>query len=593
MTSTTHERISALRSRMLAEDIAATIIPQTDPHQSEYLASHWQVRRWLSGFTGSAGTLVVTATDARMWVDSRYFIQASQQLEGSGIKLMKIAVEGTPTISEFINQSLKAGDNLGIDGMLFSATEYKNLRAELNKSINIDTDFDPARDIWTDRPPLPARPIILNDLKYAGVSASKKLSDLRAQLQSIKADAMLISALDEIAWLLNIRSTDVRCNPVATCYLLVEQNDCTLFIQPEKITEEAAAYFKALGIKAVPYDSLIASMNKTSLPVIAIDPATTSARIIETLGDRSIYFKSPIPLAKSIKNEVEIQGFRQAMTNDGIALTKGFMELEKKYAAGEKITELTVCETLHRYRAEQPLFFDESFGTIAGYGPHGAIVHYEPTPDSDATIGPDSLLLIDSGAQYLNGTTDITRTIIFGEPSEKQRLDFTTVLKGNIDLAMAIFPTGTRGTQLDALAHTPLWKKGYNYLHGTGHGVGHFLNVHEGPQSIRTNENPVALQAGMTITDEPGLYLEGSYGIRCENTLLVIPAISTPSGEFLKFESLTLFPFQLKLIDSSMLDDDEITWLNNYHNRVYNTLKSRLNEEEQAWLRKATLPIDR
>lgn len=593
MNNPANERLALLRNRMSAKNITATIVPQTDPHQSEYLAAHWQVRRWLSGFTGSAGTLVVTPHEARLWVDSRYFIQAEQQLRGTEIKMMKIAVEGTPSISSFLNSVLKPGDTVGIDGMLFSDNEFKKLRNDINNDIAIDTSFDPADGLWLDRPALPSRPLIIHDVKYAGRSAAMKINDLRSTLADLQAGAMLVSALDEIAWILNIRSTDVRCNPVATSYLLITPKDCILFIEEAKITEEAAQYFMNLNVRIQSYGSLIQYLQATPVDVIAIDPSTTSARVIEIIGDRALSMTSPVPLAKAIKNDVQIQGFRQAMVRDGIALVKGMIELEKMMESNQPVTELTVCETLHRHRSAQPLFFDESFGTIAGYGPHGAIVHYEPSPESDTPIGTGSLLLIDSGAQYLDGTTDITRTVTFGEPSEQQRRDFTTVLKGNIDLAMAIFPVGTRGTQLDVLAHMPLWKQGYNYLHGTGHGVGHFLNVHEGPHSIRNNENPVTLQAGMTVTDEPGLYLEGRYGIRCENTLLVVNAMTTDAGQFLKFESLTLFPFQLSLIDATMLDDEEIKWLDTYHDRVYRSLQAHLDDEERLWLKEATRPIAR
>ncbi|MDE7472795.1 MAG: aminopeptidase P family protein, partial [Muribaculaceae bacterium] len=433
---------------------------------------------------------------------------------------------------------------------------------------------------------------IIHDTKYAGESAESKLASLRKFIADNKADAMLISALDELAWTLNIRSRDVRCNPVATAYLLVGSNDATLFINPDKITDEAATYLSSLGITTAPYDSLGTSLAKSAYPVVAIDPATTSARVIEILNERAKQVTSPITLNKAVKNEIQIQGIRQAMVRDGVALVKGFMEIERRVKAGERITEITVSEILKRHRSERNLFFDESFDTIAGYGPHGAIVHYSATPETDVPVGTSSLLLVDSGAQYLDGTTDITRTIIIGEPSEAQRRHFTLVLKGNIDLVTAIFPQGTRGTQLDALAHLPLWKAGLNYMHGTGHGVGHFLNVHEGPHSIRTNEMPTPLEPCMIVTDEPGLYLEGEYGIRCENTLLVVPAIHTDMGQFYGFESLTLFPFDRKLVDTAILDNNELNWLNNYHHRVYTTLAPLLDEIEREWLRQQTAPIN-
>lgn len=592
MNNPTDKRLNALRDIMSERGISATIIPQTDPHQSEYLASHWQARRWFSGFTGSAGTLVITTTEALLWVDSRYFIQAARQIEGSEIKMMKIAIPGTPTINEYLTENLRQGDTIGIDGLLFSAREYDSMKKIMKTAgIKIDPSFDPVETLWTERPALPSYPVIIHDIRYAGISAGQKLDEIRQAMTANNADAMLISALDEIAWILNIRSRDVKCNPVATSYLYITKNGGILFINLEKITPEVADYLKALNIETRPYDALIPFISQSSQPVIAIDPATTSARVLTTLGDRALAVTSPVQLSKAVKNPTQIQGIRQAMMRDGIALVKGIMEIEKRVLNGIETTEINVAEILHKFRSQQDLYFDESFDTIAGYGPHGAIVHYSATPETDIPIKTDNLLLIDSGGQYLDGTTDITRTMIFGLPSERQRHDFTLVLKGNINLAMAIFPTGTRGTQLDCLAHLPLWKESLNYLHGTGHGVGHFLNVHEGPHSIRTNDIPTPLQAGMLVTDEPGLYLEGKYGIRCENTLLVVPATKSDMGEFLTFEPVTLFPFDIKLIDAALLGKAETDWLNSYHERVYQTLAPHLNHEEKEWLANATRPI--
>jgi len=592
MNKSANDRINLLRAKMAEKGIAATIVPQTDPHQSEYLASHWQTRRWFSGFTGSAGTLVVTTTEALLWVDSRYFIQAANQLEGSDIKIMKIALPETPTINEYLASNLKKGDTVGFDGMLFSARELDAMTAIIKPAgIKADPSFDPAEGIWIDRPDLPDCPVIIHDTIFAGVGADKKLDVIRDFMIANNADALLMSALDEIAWTLNIRSRDVRCNPVATAYLYITMTGATLFINPDKINGEVSDYLTRLNIGIKPYDSLLTFLKQATQPVIAADPATTSARVLDTLGDRAKRLTSPVQLTKAIKNNVEIQGTRQAMMRDGIALTKGFMEIERRILNGETVSEITIAEILHQTRSEQALYFDDSFDTIAGYGPHGAIVHYSATPETDTRVGTDSLLLVDSGGQYLDGTTDITRTMIFGMPSRQQQHDFTLVLKGNIDLAMAVFPAGTRGTQLDILAHLPLWQKGLNYLHGTGHGVGHFLNVHEGPHGIRTNEIPTPLHAGMLVTDEPGLYIEGQYGIRCENTLLVVPAMKTDMGEFLTFEPLTLFPFDLKLIDPSMLNEAETDWLNNYHAHVYRSLSPHLDDNERLWLEKATAPI--
>lgn len=592
MNNPANNRINALRERMIKKGIAATIIPQTDPHQSEYIADHWQARRWFSGFTGSAGSLVVTHDKALLWVDSRYFLQAARQIEDTEIEMMKIAIPGFPTINEYLTANLRPGDTVGIDGMLFSSHEADILNNELSAAgIKTDTSFDPVADLWPDRPTLPACPIIIHQEEHAGINARQKITELRDFISANNADAILLSALDEIAWTLNIRSRDVKCNPVATCYLFITKNGGILFINPDKINSESAAYLKDLNIEVKPYESLIKSLQHDTNPVIAVDPATTSARVLETLSGRTLKITSPVQLAKAIKNDTEIQGTRQALIRDGVALVKGFMEIEHRVLAGEAVTEITVAEILHKYRAQQDLYFDESFDTIAGYGPHGAIVHYSATPETNARVGTDNLLLVDSGGQYLDGTTDITRTIIIGQPSETQRRHFTLVLKGNIRLAMAIFPTGTRGAQLDILAHGALWQHGLNYLHGTGHGVGHFLNVHEGPHGIRTNDIPTTLHAGMLVTDEPGLYLEGQYGIRCENILLVVPAMTTEMGEFLTFEPLTLYPFDRKLIDTSILDNSELEWLNAYHTRVYQTLEPMLDNSERAWLRKATEPL--
>ncbi|MDE6085787.1 MAG: aminopeptidase P family protein [Muribaculaceae bacterium] len=592
MNNTINDRINRLRQVMQAAGVQAVIIPQSDPHQSEYLADHWQARRWMSGFTGSAGTLVVTLDKALLWVDSRYFLQAAQQVADTEIEIMKIGIHDTPTIDDFLAKSLSKGDTVGLNGLLYSTRDYEALKSTLKDAgIKLDISFDPIAEMWTDRPALPASHIIIHKEEYAGLSASEKLKVLRGFMTEKNADAFLISALDEIAWLLNIRSRDVQCNPVTTAYLLVTPNGGVLFVNPDKVTSEAREYLAGLNIKVEPYHSILDYLSHCSFPAVAIDAATTSARIMEILGDKGVRVQSPVPLAKAIKNDIQIEGFRKAMTRDGVALVKGFMEIERRVKEGDNVTELTVAEILTRCRSEQELYFDDSFTTIAGYGPHGAIVHYSATPESDTKIGTDNLLLIDSGAQYFDGTTDITRTIIIGSPSDKQKVDFTTVLRGNINLAMAVFPTGTRGAQLDVLAHLPLWERGLNYLHGTGHGIGHFLNVHEGPHSIRMNDVPTPLAPGMLVSDEPGVYIEGEYGIRCENVILCMPQRSTDMGDFLQFEAITLFPFDRKLVKASIMTDRELNWLNEYHQRVYEALAPHLNDNEKAWLADATAPI--
>lgn len=589
-----NNRLSRLRALMALDKIAATIIPQSDPHQSEYIADHWQLRQFLSGFTGSAGTLVVTADEALLWTDSRYFIQAAAQLSDTEIKLMKILPD-TPAIDRYLVDRLHPGSVVGIDGLLFSHKYITTLASSLGKHhISLNLKFNPAETLWPERPSIPTGPIMVYPDSLSGESAAAKLQWLRGFISDLNADSMLISALDEIAWLLNIRGRDIKCNPVAITYLFVNRSGgATLFVDERKVTPEAASHLASIGVKTAPYTSIVDFTAKITDPVVIVDPATTSALLMAAVGTRALPHPSPIPLRKAVKNEVEIDGMKCALLRDSIALVKAHRELERRFAAGERLTEMDICGIWHRHRSERELFFDESFDTIAGYGPNGAIVHYTPSPSDAASIGSDSLLLIDSGAQYLDGTTDITRTISLGTPTPAQRHHFTLVLKGNINLAMAVFPTGTRGAQLDILAHEPLWREGLTYLHGTGHGVGHFLSVHEGPHQIRMNDIPTPLQTGMTVTDEPGLYLEGQYGIRCENILLVVPAMSTPMGDFLKFETLTLFPFDRKLIDPTDLDDAELDWLNDYHRRVALTLSPHLNSDERQWLSEATAPIIR
>ncbi|MBD5213813.1 MAG: aminopeptidase P family protein [Bacteroidales bacterium] len=589
-----NSRIDLLRSTMKQAGVAATVIPQSDPHQSEYIADHWQFRRFLSGFTGSAGTLVVTLDKALLWTDSRYFIQAADQLRDTQISLVK-ALPDSPTVDSFLTDSLQTGDTVGINGILFSHKYVDALKSTLaTKHIRLDMQFDPSDQLWADRPTLPLDPVFLYPESLAGESAASKLEWLRHHLTDHNADSILISALDEIAWLLNIRSRDIKCNPVAISYLYVSRSgSAVLFVDERKITPETADYLKSLGIRVAPYSSIVNFASTSTDPVIMADPATTSALLMSVIGNCVLPHPSPIPLRKAIKNAVEAEGFRTALLRDSIALVRAHRELEERFRQGDPLDEMNVCEIWHRHRSEQPYFFDESFDTIAGYGPNGAIVHYSPSPESASTLGADSLLLIDSGAQYLDGTTDITRTISLGAPTPEQRRHFTLVLKGNISLAMAIFPLGTRGAQLDILAHQPLWREGLTYMHGTGHGVGHFLGVHEGPHQIRMNDIPTPLQAGMTVTDEPGLYLEGQYGIRCENMLLVVPAMSTPMGDFLRFEVLTLFPFDRKLIDPTLLTVEELSWLNDYHACVASALAPHLTESERQWLTEATAPISR
>ncbi len=587
-------RIDALREKMRQANIDATIIPHSDPHQSEYMAPHWHLREFFSGFSGSAGTLVVTVDDARLWTDSRYFLQAADQLEGSLIILMKDGLPSTPSINQYLTSTLQPGASVGIDAMTFSVAALNQLKSDLDKAgISLTTDFHPADGIWTERPDLPADKAFIHKTEYAGEEAASKIKRILKEVDQAGAGAIFISALDEIAWLLNIRGNDVRYNPVVTSFLFLAPEGSTLFVEEAKIDDDVKRHLSQLGIGTKPYSRALEFLE--ALPAdtrVLADPATSPAIVPVKLAGRMVAALSPVKLPKAIRNDIQIAGLRKAMTRDGVALVNAFMEIERRLAQGDTMTELEVYRVITRHRSLQPLYFDDSFGTIAGYREHGAIVHYEPDEESDATLAPEGLLLIDSGAQYLDGTTDITRTISLGSPTPEECHDFTLVLMGHIDLASALFPEGTRGAQLDVLARRYLWQEGKTFLHGTGHGVGHFLNVHEGPQSIRLQENPVALQPGMLTSNEPGLYVTGKYGIRSENLVLTVPALSTPDGgNFLRFETVTLFPFDTNLVDTSMMTDAQIKWLNDYHKHVYDTLSPHLSADAAQWLARKTEPV--
>lgn len=595
MNSTINNRIAALRAHIAQEQIQAFIIPSTDPHLSEYVAPHWQSREWISGFTGSAGTVVVTAKDAGLWTDSRYFLQAARQLEGTCITLYKEMLPETPNIPEFLSAHLQEGDCVGIDGKMFSAEEVEHLQKELKKSgIRIKSIADPMQLLWTDRPAMPLAPAFVYDTKYAGMSFTEKLPAVRQAMEAAGTDSLLLSALDEIAWLLNIRGNDVHCNPVVVSYLLIEKDKVNYFVQPQKVTPELTEYFNVNGISVHPYEEIGDYLNNFNAHSILMNPAKTNYAIYSAIrpGCLIINGASPVALLKAIRNKQEIAGIHAAMQRDGVALVKFLKWLDEAVPAGKE-TEISVDKKLHTFRAAQPLYMGESFDTIAGYKEHGAIVHYEATPETDVTLKPEGFLLLDSGAQYLDGTTDITRTIALGPLTEEEKTDYTLILKGHIALAMAVFPEGTRGAQLDVLARMPIWKERMNYLHGTGHGVGHFLNVHEGPQSIRMNENPVALQPGMVTSNEPGVYKAGSHGIRTENLVLTVPAGEGMFGKYLKFETLTLCPICRKGIIKELLTAEEIGWLNDYHRTVYEKLSPDLNNDEREWLKEACKAVIR
>lgn len=590
MSQTINSRIQALRTLFSREGIQAFIIPSTDPHLSEYVAPHWKSREWISGFTGSAGTVVVTTGKAGLWTDSRYFLQAAQQLEGTEIELYKEMLPETPSISTFLCTQLSPGDAVGIDGKMFSAEEVERMQAELQKCrIEIKNIPDPMRELWADRPPMPEAPAFIHETKYSGKSSVEKISIIREELKKCNARALFISALDEIAWTLNLRGNDVHCNPVIVSYLLIEEQDIHYFIQPQKITLEVAEYLKSTGISLHPYEEVETYLKQIRVESLLINPSKTNYAAYSAVNPncKIIHGVSPVTLLKAIRNEQEIAGIHAAMQRDGVALVKFLKWLEEAVPAGKE-TEISVDKKLHSFRAEQDLYMGESFDTIAGYKEHGAIVHYEATPETDVPLKPEGFLLLDSGAQYLDGTTDITRTIALGELTEEEKTDYTLILKGHIALAMAKFPAGTRGAQLDVLARMPIWQRGMNFLHGTGHGVGHFLNVHEGPQSIRMNENPVTLQLGMLTSNEPGVYKAGSHGVRTENLVLVVPAGEGMFGNYLQFETVTLCPICKKGIIKELLTNEEIEWLNGYHQTVYEKLSPSLNKEEQAWLKEAT-----
>lgn len=591
-----NQRLESLREVMRREHLSAFIFPSTDAHQSEYVADHWQGRTWISGFNGSAGTAVVTMKSAALWTDSRYFLAAEEQLKGTEFQLMKLKIEGTPTISEWLAQELQ-GENaeVGLDGMVNSYHETMGLIADLRKSggITVRTNLDPLGLIWTDRPAIPANPVEIQPMEFAGESVASKISRIRTALRQRHADGMLISALDDIAWTLNLRGTDVHCVPVFVSYLLISSQQVSLYVDSAKINDEVKAYLAENGISLYPYNKVAEGLERYSEYNILLDGDETSYFLWKTVKCQEIIAgNSPVPAMKAQKNDREIAGFRQAMLRDGVAMVKFLRWLKPAVEAGGQ-TEISIDGKLTSLRAEQHLFRDISFDTIAGYQAHGAIVHYEATPETDVALKPEGLILIDSGAQYQDGTTDITRTIALGPVTEEMKHVYTLVLKGHIQLELAKFPDGASGTQLDALARECMWREGYNYLHGTGHGVGACLSVHEGPHQIRMEWKPTPLRAGMTVTDEPGLYLSGKFGVRIENTLLIKDYQTTEFGKFLQMESLTLCPIDLTPVDFSMLQPEEIEWLDTYHRDVFEKLSPYLEGEDLEWLREATRPVDR
>lgn len=581
-------RLAALREEMRREHLSAFIFPSSDPHNSEYVPSRWEGRKWISGFDGSAGTAVVTLHSAALWTDSRYFLAAEEQLAGTEFQLMRERVDGTPSIAEWIATEIESAESseIGVDGMCMTYAECSDLKTDLkhNGGITVRTNLDILDRIWTDRPSVPLNPVSIQPIEYAGESCHDKLGRIRSSLLRRGAGGMLMTQLDDIAWTLNLRGTDVHCTPVFVAWLIVAEEVAVLYIKDEKLSPEVIEYLNAEGVAVDDYDNIIDALNSYDGYTLLIDPATTNYTLSQLRGNFNLVSApSPVPEMKAIKNEVECNGFRNAMQRDGVAMVKFLKWLEEAVPKGCE-TELSVSAKLRQLRAEQPLFKDESFDTIAGYEEHGAIVHYEPTPDTDVPLRPEGFLLLDSGAQYLDGTTDITRTIQLGKVTDLHRRVYTLVLKGHLSLQNLCFPRGAAGTQLDAVARVAMWREGMNFMHGTGHGVGSYLSVHEGPHQIRQEYRPAPMLEGMTVTDEPGLYLAGKFGVRIENTLLTVPYMTTEFGKFLRFEPLTLCPIDTRPIVVDMLSTEELGLLNAYHKMVYERLSPMLDEEHKAWL---------
>ena len=586
---TTTQKENLLRALMQREGIQAFITPSTDPHAGEYVPERWKSRRWISGFTGSAGIAVVTTDKAALWTDSRYFIQATEQLQESDFQLMKEKIEGTPTIPEWLGEVLPKGSTVAVDGWVNTVSEVEDLKNKLKPyDIHLRTDIDPYEEIWTDRPAAPLTKAFIQPLKYSGESAASKLARIREKTES---NALIVSSLEEIAWTLNLRADDVAYTPFVLSYLIITPTDATLFIYKEKLTSEVINYLKGEGVLTRCYTDILQAAQELNIPTIT-QPDKTNYAVYSAIKT-PVQKESPISQLLIFKNETEVKCFRSAMEKDGVAMVKWMKWTLENVPKGNQ-TELSLSAKLEQFRREQPLCMGISFESIMGYAHHGAIVHYDPTPDTDIPVKPEGLLLIDSGGQYLDGTTDITRTIPLGPLTWEMKRDYTLVLRGFINLGRAVFPKGTCGTQLDTLARMEMWRYGINYLHGTGHGVGQFMSVHEAIDlhQFRMQWRPQPLLPGMTITDEPGIYIEGSHGVRHENTMLVVPAMEGITfGPYYTFEHLTLCPILTSPILVDMLTTDERNWFNNYQQSVYDRLCPLLDEDHRQWLHNVTRPI--
>ncbi len=594
------DKVKALRTLMAEEKVDAFITPSTDPHSGEYVPTHWESRGWISGFNGSAGTAVVTTKKAALWTDSRYFLQAAEQIADTDYVLMKDKIEGTPSVAQWLGEVVGKGGVVAVDGWVNTVTAVEELQNELKVyGLTLRTDVEPYSKIWTNRPELPVDKVFIQPMEFAGESAKSKIERIRKEVVKGGAEAVLVSMLDEVAWTLNLRGSDIDYNPVFVSYLLITQDSATLYIDPRKVDDTVRQYLKGEGVEIQDYANIETDLNWMNTPVM-VSPEKTNYAAYSAIK-RTVRKDCPVSTMKIMKNEAEIKGYHSAMLKDGIAMVKWMKWLLPAVEAGGQ-TELSLEKKLYECRAAQPLFRGVSFASIMGYAAHGAIVHYEPTEETDIPVEAKGLLLIDSGGQYQDGTTDITRTIPLGPLTWEERRDYTLVLRGFINLGRAVFPRGTYGTQLDCLARTPMWKYGINYLHGTGHGVGSFMNVHEGPHQFRMNYMPTPLLPGMTITDEPGIYIAGSHGVRHENTMLVIPADFSDKGQegnegltfgpYYTFEHLTLCPVFTSPILIEMMEKEEIEWFNAYQQMVYDKLAPHLDEAEAEWLKEITAPIN-
>ena len=593
--STISERLIAIRHFMQAAKLDAFIIPSTDAHLSEYPPKRWESRKWISGFTGSAGTAVVTREKAGVWTDSRYFLQATAELEGTGFDLFKMGQPGTPEMNAWIIEQVGRGGTVGIDGLVYAASDAKALKAALDsREIRLETTLDPFAEVWKDRPEIPKNKVFLLPEEITGESAKSKIERIRVELGRLGADGLIAVTLDAVAWIFNMRGSDVDFNPVAVAYGYVSKKESVLFADEEKLDDLTKNTLLKQGVKIDDYDrifSYVASLPENS--AVCLTGNKINYKLYQTLPAtcRVIDVPSPVDMMKAVKNETELSGFRHAMVKDGVALVKFFMWLEEAVSEGN-VTEITVDEKLREFRSQQDLFVGESFSTIAGYAGNGAVIHYRAQPGTCLNVESKGLLLIDSGGQYMDGTTDITRTVAVGKLTKQMREDYTNVLKGHIGIATAVYPEGTRGSQLDVLARKALWDNCQAYWHGTGHGIGHFLNVHEGPQNIRLEENPTVFRVGMVTSNEPGIYRANEYGIRIENLVVTQEYKQTDDfGTFYNFETITLCPIDTKPIVKKLLTKKEIKWLNTYHEMVYNKLKKHLNKTEKEWLKEKTRPI--